>query len=636
MTYTKTNWQDHIVEYPNRYRQVQNPDGSITLAKDPGNVVQQGTPLSATNLNKIEQGIADAHDQIGILSSVQYYVESYPRQGSETDDGARINRAIQDVYNKGGGILVFKQGTTYTTSVPIMMKQGVILDLNFSTIKAIAPMTAVIDSDVNTALTDPRIYRGYVDATDKANWALWLRYFKIGWIEDVYVLNGLSGGIKLGSNASTQNSYGLHARNLNADRPRGTRYSSAPSGSIGIYLERCTDNVLFDCNAIGYETGLKLPTGASGNLFYNMHNWARIPDNIMVTGFDIGGTDNFFFNCQADTCAKWGFYVRNWRNFFTNCKNYNNDNYQLISPKPAAFVGFHFTSGTKYCTVLGTDFTADSSIGQITKDVEFGYPTYPAWSPNTAYNVGTRVTVNGNIYQCVIAGTSGTTAPSETSTGLLNITDGTVTWQYVDKVDSSITPYGNNITVIGSTWTYTSTKTVYNPIAFSMPDNTTNLDLVYARNGLPVWKSRTDTSNDYVIAQYDPNTGDYQANAITIDRTNYLVKIGDYFDAGNGGQQYYFVPNKTSSLPAPNGKIRGAITRVQDDVNGDRFYQCIRLGSSGHYWKQIGYIDSGTTAQRPVNVPVGYCYFDTTLGKPIWCKVSGSTPTWVDATGATV
>ena len=54
---------------------------------------------------------------------------------------------------------------------------------------------------------------------------------------------------------------------------------------------------------------------------------------------------------------------------------------------------------------------------------------------------------------------------------------------------------------------------------------------------------------------------------------------------------------------------------------------------------------SGTTAQRPVvsstyrrfSLYIGFQYFDTTLGKPIYIKnISGDTVTWVDATGATV
>lgn len=42
---------------------------------------------------------------------------------------------------------------------------------------------------------------------------------------------------------------------------------------------------------------------------------------------------------------------------------------------------------------------------------------------------------------------------------------------------------------------------------------------------------------------------------------------------------------------------------------------------------------SGTTASRPSPPYVGYQYFDTTLGKPIWAS---SATTWVDATGAAV
>lgn len=41
---------------------------------------------------------------------------------------------------------------------------------------------------------------------------------------------------------------------------------------------------------------------------------------------------------------------------------------------------------------------------------------------------------------------------------------------------------------------------------------------------------------------------------------------------------------------------------------------------------------SGTTAERPYNLVVGFQYFDTTIGKPIWWNGSN----WVDATGTAV
>lgn len=60
MAYIKTNWQDRVVEKPRTYIVIDNPDGTVTLTPAPGAVVQEGTPVNASRLNKIEQGIADA------------------------------------------------------------------------------------------------------------------------------------------------------------------------------------------------------------------------------------------------------------------------------------------------------------------------------------------------------------------------------------------------------------------------------------------------------------------------------------------------------------------------------------------------------------------------------------------------
>lgn len=57
MAYEKTNWQDRVVEKPRTFTVTNNPDGTITLAPAPGTVLQEGTPVNAGNLNKIEGGI---------------------------------------------------------------------------------------------------------------------------------------------------------------------------------------------------------------------------------------------------------------------------------------------------------------------------------------------------------------------------------------------------------------------------------------------------------------------------------------------------------------------------------------------------------------------------------------------------
>lgn len=46
----------------------------------------------------------------------------------------------------------------------------------------------------------------------------------------------------------------------------------------------------------------------------------------------------------------------------------------------------------------------------------------------------------------------------------------------------------------------------------------------------------------------------------------------------------------------------------------------------------LGVRRSGTTTDRPTGVKVGFQFFDTTLGKPIWWNGSA----WVDTTGATI
>lgn len=57
----------------------------------------------------------------------------------------------------------------------------------------------------------------------------------------------------------------------------------------------------------------------------------------------------------------------------------------------------------------------------ITTDTE----NYDPWQETTEYTVRKYATLDGNLYECVTAGTSGTTGPTGTGSA---ITDGTVIW----------------------------------------------------------------------------------------------------------------------------------------------------------------------------------------------------------------
>lgn len=99
---------------------------------------------------------------------------------------------------------------------------------------------------------------------------------------------------------------------------------------------------------------------------------------------------------------------------------------------------------------------------------------------------------------------------------------------------------------------------------------------------------------------------------------------------------YQFNPvGKTLSGPgSPEGVItapRGTIWLRTDGVPTQTVY--VKGSVSGNTgWFILAAPSAGTTAQRPTGVVVGYPYYDTTLGKPIWFK----SPGWVDATGAAV
>lgn len=60
MSYSTTNWQDRVVQFPNRYTKTNETVDSVTLSLDPGTITQAGTPVNAVQLNKLERGVFDA------------------------------------------------------------------------------------------------------------------------------------------------------------------------------------------------------------------------------------------------------------------------------------------------------------------------------------------------------------------------------------------------------------------------------------------------------------------------------------------------------------------------------------------------------------------------------------------------
>lgn len=89
-----------------------------------------------------------------------------------------------------------------------------------------------------------------------------------------------------------------------------------------------------------------------------------------------------------------------------------------------------------------------------------------------------------------------------------------------------------------------------------------------------------------------------------------------------------------SGTASPEGAVIAKVGSVFMNTGGDigksAFVKETGAGNAG--WKPIQSINSGTSAGRPTVTTIGYQYFDTTLGKPIWWGGAD----WKDASGATV
>ena len=121
-----------------------------------------------------------------------------------------------------------------------------------------------------------------------------------------------------------------------------------------------------------------------------------------------------------------------------------------------AFAAPAFSAGAQSAAA---SFVASSVAPSNSGTVTFARATPPAWAGSTAYTRGSCVSNGGNLYQCIIAGTSAASGgPSGTTN---SITDGTVTWQYLASgpalVDYTVGTSGTDI-IVGNTSIQTGTN----------------------------------------------------------------------------------------------------------------------------------------------------------------------------------
>lgn len=97
-SYVKTTWADRIVEKPLTYTQQTNGDGTITLIPAEGAITQSGTPITASSLNNMEQGIANALDTTtggDVDGRITCNLESHFSNGAYTDPHPNVGHGLK-------------------------------------------------------------------------------------------------------------------------------------------------------------------------------------------------------------------------------------------------------------------------------------------------------------------------------------------------------------------------------------------------------------------------------------------------------------------------------------------------------------------------------------------------------------
>ena len=55
--YQRTVWKDHVVQFPNRFTETPNGDGTTEHVATPGSTLQLGTNQDALHFNNLEEGV---------------------------------------------------------------------------------------------------------------------------------------------------------------------------------------------------------------------------------------------------------------------------------------------------------------------------------------------------------------------------------------------------------------------------------------------------------------------------------------------------------------------------------------------------------------------------------------------------
>lgn len=126
MAYTKTEWKDQNVENPRTYSVRDNGDSTVTLIDAFGTVTELGTPVNAENMNKIENGIANAVDKDSnqTITGTKVFNGASPIKLGKAGGTYTEIQFTSDGSSKLGGLRNIREGNSDNMQMYVAAKDG--------------------------------------------------------------------------------------------------------------------------------------------------------------------------------------------------------------------------------------------------------------------------------------------------------------------------------------------------------------------------------------------------------------------------------------------------------------------------------------------------------------------------------
>ncbi len=444
-------------------------------------------------------------------------------------------------------------------------------------------------------------------------------------------------------------------------------FTDIKAGQSGIAMSGASycvvhDNYLNDCA----NFGLWMATACHSNHIYK--NWCDV-SGLELIGVTYDCRDNHIYENKARLTGDNGISVTGYRNTVENnectaCKNHGIGiygerntvvgNYGKNNGRESLIDGGQYAGIT--CTpafgglarknvIVGNHFDDDQSRPTQYCVIKVATDAYVAWAAGQLVANSNLYRKSGTaIYRATGPGTTGSTAPTHTSG---DVSDGGVVWRWVCSTVNSLArsypAWVSGVVITDENRYQASGRIVY------------RADTVGGTTGSTAPTHTSGAASDggvsWTVYEECPNNLDAYDNTIVGNAGSGNAIADPVLDLTTNRQLY--VSTGRIKLPAPGrnqaadyivgtGTPEGVITArpgslySRQDVSAQGIALWSKQAGTGNTgWYRITLQDGGTTAQRPALSGYGagargYCYFDATLGRPIWWSGSG----WVDSSGA--